>query len=250
MSLVFNQTASPYKGLVQLYERELGFTRGDVSGNANRLAEFTTDCNLALDDFWTIAIPASGTWQLDDSGHSDFPVIKTNIVASRRDYTFTTDQQSNLILDIYKVFILQSADATLYTEIEPIDELEGINDITAEGTTGATPYQYGKMANGIFLDPIPSYDKALGLKVYINREASYFTSGDTTKKPGVPGNLHKYFYLKPAYEYARRNNLAKADRLAIEVAKMEGAGGTIAKQFASRAKDERKKLTMAGISFR
>src|SRR3990167_5269860 len=124
MSLQFSQTTSPYRGLAQLYELELGFARGDVTGNATRLAQFVTDCNIAVDDFWTIAVPASGTWQLDDSNQTDFPIIKTNIVSGRRDYTFTTDGSGNLILDIYKVAILISATATTFTEIYPIDELE------------------------------------------------------------------------------------------------------------------------------
>jgi hypothetical protein len=251
MSIAFNQTASPYRGLVQLYERELGFKRGDVSGNTDRLAEFATDCNLAFDDFISIAIPASGMWEFDDSGHDDYPIIKTAIVSGQRDYTFVADGSGNLILDIYKVAILPGATAATYQEIEPIDEInESYGSILMENTTTGTPYRYGKLANGIFFDPIAGYSVASGLKIYVNREPSYFTTSDTTKKPGVPGNLHKYFYLKPAAEYARRNNLANQDRIMAEVLKMEGKGGTIEKQFAFRSRDERKRLTMAGINFR
>src|SRR3990167_11282297 len=103
MSIQFNQTASPYRGLVQFYEKEIGANRADVSGTAEKLAQFTSDVNQALDDFWAIAIPASGTWQLDDSNQTDYPIITTNLVASQRDYSFTTDGSSNLILDIYRV---------------------------------------------------------------------------------------------------------------------------------------------------
>jgi len=255
MSIQFNDTTN-LRGLAQFYEKEIGANQGDVTGNTARMKEFVASCNQALDDFWTVAIPASGIWQLDDSAQTDFPVIKANIVGTptpQRDYTWTTDGSGNLILDVYKVLILQSATATYYQEIYPIDELETpYNDILAEDTnnTGGTPYRYGKMANGIFLDPKPNYNATNGLKIYINREATYFTLTDTTKKPGVPGNLHKYFYLKPAAEYARRNNLANQDRLMAEVLKMEGKGGTIEKQFAWRARDERKGLSMKSINFR
>jgi hypothetical protein len=259
MSLEFSNTTTK-KGIIQLLESELGFNDGDISGNATKLKKFTADINVAFDDFLTIAINSAGTWQFDDDNFiTDFPVIKTNIVGTptpQRDYTFTTDGSGNLILDVHKVLILQSATATYYQEIYPIDELETpYNDILAEDTnnTGGTPYRYGKLANGIFLDPKPNYNATNGLKVYINREASYFTATDTTKKPGVPGNLHKYFYLKPAADYARRNNLANVNRLEAEVVKMEGIpgrAGTIAQQFAFRARDERKKLTMSSIRFR
>jgi hypothetical protein len=254
VSIQFSQIDSPYRGLVQLYELEIGANRGDVSGNPERLAQFVSDCNQALDDFLTIAIPASGTWEFDDSNQSDYPIMKTDLVSGQRDYTFTTDGSGNLVLDIYKVAIYGSPTATTYTAIYPIDELEEeYGGILTENPAGGTPYRYGKMANGIFLDPVPNYSADSGLKLYVNREASYFTVSDTTKKPGVPGNLHKYFYLKPAAEYARRNNLANQDRLMAEVLKMEGSPGrvgTIAQQFARRARDERRGLSMKGISFR
>ena len=51
----------------------------------------------------------------------------------------------------------------------------------------------------------------------INREASYFTYTDTTKKAGVPGVHHKWFYLKPAYEYASRKSLANAPAILLKV---------------------------------
>lgn len=209
------------------------------------MAQFVSDCNQALDDFWAIAIPASGTWQLDDSGHSDYPIITTDLVASQRDYSFTTDQQGNLILDIYRVFVKLSASSSIYQEIYPIDVQ---SDIGTEGFTDGqnltgTPDHYDKTANGLFLDPIPSYASTNGLKLYINREASYFTTSDTTKKPGVHGDLHKYFYLKPASEYARRNNLANYRNIEREVLKLEGIngrGGLIRETYARREKDVRK----------
>lgn len=235
---------------MELYEQEIGVNQGDVSGDTTRLKQFTADVNNALDDYFTIALPASGTWQLDDSNQTDYPIITTNLVDGQRDYAFTTDGSSNLILDVFRVFVLTSATGTQYVEIFPVDqqsdfETTGFTDgQNAEGT----PYHYDKTANGIFLDPIPSYNATNGLKVYVNREASYFTSSDTTKKPGVPGLHHKYFYLKPAAEYARRNNLAVADRLSVEVLKMERE--TIPQYFNARSRDERKQLTMKPINFR
>ena len=42
MSIQFNDTTT-YKGLVQFFEKEVGFNRGDVAGNTDRLKEFTAD---------------------------------------------------------------------------------------------------------------------------------------------------------------------------------------------------------------
>lgn len=246
MSLQFSDTTN-LKGIVQIYEKEIGANQGDITGNTAKMKALTADINLTLDDYFAIAIQASGTWQIDDSNHTDYPIITANLVSGQRDYTFTTDENSNLILDIYKVFAKVSATSDVYVEIFPRDaqsdsDATGFTD--GRNTTGV-PYYYDKTANGIFIDPIPSFNATNGLKIYINREASYFTYTDTTKKPGCPGIHHKYFALKPALDYARRNNHANVNRLEAEVLKYEGdesrgIQGSIERHFARRQRDVRK----------
>jgi len=238
MSLQFNDTAT-HKGLVQLYERECGFNPGDVSGNTTRLKQFAADANLAWDTFLTLAFKSNGTWQFDDSNHEDnYPFIKTNLVSGRRDYTFLADESGNLVLDIYKVMIANQSGT--YYEVFPADQqsrssnnqdtssfFDGLN------TTGL-PIRYDKTGNSIFLDPIPNYDYTNGLKVFINREASYFAYDDVVKKPGVPGVLHSYFALKPALDYIERNGLKNYTQVALKVKKLEDM---IEEVFGSRQKD-------------
>lgn len=248
MSKVFNDTTN-LLGLVQAYEREIGANQGDISGSTAKLKEYTADTKGAFDRFWAIALPASGTWQLDDNNQTDYPIITTNIVSGQRDYAFTLDGSSNLILDIYRVAILQSATATTYEEIEPIDTQSSAftGSLVTNDTTGGTPVRYDKTGNGIFLDPIPNYNATTGLKIWINREASYFVYGDTTKKPGVPGLFHDYFYLKPAADYLRRNNSPKHDRVMAEVLRMEK---DIQRYFAERPHDERRQITTRSVPFK
>lgn len=244
MSIQFNDT-STYKGLVQLYEKEVGFNRSDVSGNTDRLKEFTADVNIAWDDFLSIAFGPDGTWQLDDSNHTDYPFITTNLVSGQRDYTFTTDGSSNIILDIYRVMCKTSSSGS-YQEIYPVDQNtpnylsneDTTTFIDGQSTTGV-PSRYDKVANGIQLDLIPSYNATSGLKMFINREPSYFAYTDTTKKPGCSGNLHKWFYIKPAHDFARRHTLAQLPRLEVEVAKLENV---IKDSFRRRQRDTPKRL--------
>lgn len=248
MSLVFSDT-STYKGIIQEYEREIGVERGFISGNADRLLEATAAINLALDDYFTIALTASGTWQLDDSNYStSYPIITTNLVNGTRDYAFTADSTGALILDIYRVMVADQNG--IFSEITPIDQ-QSDQDVTSffdgRNQTGI-PSRYDKTANGIFLDPIPSYNYTNGLKVFINREASYFSSTDTTRKPGIPGLHHRYLALKPALDYARRNGRANVALIEAEVLKMSGDTsrnimGTIGEYFAFRQKDVRKRMT-------
>lgn len=241
MSLPFSDTTN-LNGILQLIEREIGFEPGDITGNATRLKQFTADVNLAWADYLSLALPASGTWQYDDSNHTDYPFIKTALVAGQRDYTFTSDQQGNLILDIFKVAILPSADATLYQEIRPVDQQtrDHAPDMVAENPAQGVPLDYDKTGNGIILGTIPDYTAPHGLKVYINREASHFTTSDTDKKPGCPGLHHEYFVLKPAHRYARRNTLKNAPLLERQVLLMEQS---ITEYFSKRERDERHRIT-------
>jgi hypothetical protein len=256
MSIQFNDT-STYKGLVQRYEREIGANFGDISGNTTLLKDFTAEVNITLDEIFRIGFSNSGTWQLDDNStyESDgttlrgYPIIKANIVSGQRDYSFLTDDYGNYILDIYRVFAKVSSSG-VYKEIFPID-VQSENDITSfvDGlNTSGTPTRYDKTSNGIFLDPVPNYNSTLGLMVYVNREPSYFVSTNTTKVAGIPGNLHRYLYLRPALNYARNKNLSNYQKIADEVLKYEGDEdrgiiGIIARTFGRRERDIKRRLT-------
>lgn len=203
------------------------------------VADKTADENLALDYVWGLIFKADGTWQFDDSNHSDYPIITTNLVAGQRDYSFISDEHGNLILDIYKVLVAQP-DGT-YKEINPVDaqsqDVPGFyNGLDTEGT----PTQYDKTANGIFLDAISDYTIEDGLKIYINREGSYFTTSDTTKKPGFAGIFHEFIALRPSYQYACRNNLPSVNKLEAQMIKMED---DIKKYYGKRENDVIKRIT-------
>lgn len=260
MSRVFSDTDS-LEGLVQMFEEEIEADPGFVSSTPKRLKRFVSATRTAWDKYMHLAFKSSSTWQYDDSNHTDYPIIKTNIVSGQRDYTFTTDEGNNLILDIYKVAILPSATETLYEEIKPVDQQERdpaqqtVYDLVAENATTGVPFQYDKTANGIFLDPIPGYNATNGLKVYINREANYFTTSDTTKKPGCPGIHHDYFFLRPALDYARKHNLANYNKLLDEVISYEGDEekgivGSIERYFSRRSRDEEYQITPQQTNYR
>lgn len=249
MSLVFSNTTTKH-GIIQSIERNCGFSDGDISGNTTRLAEFTADINNALDKALSIIIPASGEWQFDDTNHTDYPIITTNIVASQRDYSFTVDGSSNLILDIYKVFAKVSASSTaVYEEVYPVDvqSEDGTTSFTDGLNATGVPYRYDKTGNGIFLDPIPSYSATSGLKIYINREGSYFSTSDTTKKPGFAGIFHDYLALRPAYMYALRYSKSNTKVLLNEVLTMEKA---MKEYYGKRDRDTRTILRGMPFKFR
>lgn len=225
-----------YTQIIRQLEKELGFEKDAIALNAQRKQDFTEDINLAIDDVTAEILPASGTWKYDDPNHTKYPIIQTNLVSGQRDYTFTTDEQGYLILDIYKVLIADPDG--VFKQIEPVDaeETDSANTGFFDGknTTG-TPDKYDKMANGLFLDPIPNYSVTNGIKVYYDRESTHFTTSDTTKMPGFDGLYHEYCVLAPAYRYARTNNLANVERLKRDLEEMKLA---IKKRYAYRSRDE------------
>lgn len=248
MSIPFSRTTE-YDGLVQLYENEIGVNYGDVSGNIEKLKEFTAQVNIAKRQYFNIAVEASGVWELDDSNNEDYATIYATLNAGQRDYTFVTDENGNLIHDIYKVLILPSATDTIYRELFPVDEnqTENLAIIDESNTAGASTV-YAKRANAIFLGgSIPNYTVARGIKVLVNREPSFYVYTDTTKKPGFP-YYPEYFYLKPALVKARKASLAVLPRLEAEVLKLEGDNltgkvGLIARKYGNRRKDETVELS-------
>ncbi len=204
------------------------------------VADKTADENLAMSKVWSIAFKAGAKWQFDDSNHTDYPIITTNLVANQRDYTFTSDEQGNIILDIYKVMVAN--EAGVYSEIMCVDQQSDVDMesfYNGQNTIGV-PTRYDKTANGIFLDCIPSYNKTSGLKIFINREGSYFTTSDTTKMPGFSALFHEYVALEPTVRYFKRNQMFDlADRFNIDLVKMEE---DIKIHYSSRDRDSKKRL--------
>lgn len=234
MSLQFSDTTTK-KGILQKIERLCKLGDGGITSNTLRLKEFTAEVNLALDKALAIIFRAGGKWQFDDSNHTDYPFITTGLIASQRDYTFTTDEQGNLILDVYKVMVKD--ENGIFYELDPVDQQNDEDMQSFYDGVNATgkPTRYDKTANGIFLDAIPSYSSAGGLKVFINREGSYFTTSDTTKMPGFSGLFHNYIPLCVSYEYAMTNQLANKDDLYNEMSLMEN---NMKIHYRDRSRDE------------
>lgn len=211
-------------------------------------AKKVVDVNLAIDAAVAIAIQESGKAQFDDTNHTDYPIITLDLVGGRRDYSFTTDENGNLILDYYKV-VVKSSSTGEYYEVGPVDVQSdpNMNSFFNGNDIQGAPSRYDKTGNGLFLDPIPENDVPDGLKIYINREGSHFTSADTTKMPGFPGVLHEYFAIRPSYFYALRKGLKNKNDLFDEMIRWENK---IRAHFGSREKDTRSVLKGKEVGFR
>lgn len=230
MSLPFSNTTTK-RGILQTIEDKCGFNDGDITGNTLKRKKFTAKCNDALDAALKIIFRVGGTAKFDDSNHDDYNIIYLDLVSGQDNYSFLTDSQGNLILEIDKVFIKQSASGP-YVPISPVDTAS--EDVRSSfydqlGATGI-PSQYDKTGNGILLDVVPSVSITSGIKIYIAREGSYFDSEDTTKKPGFDGLFHNYIPVYVAHDWGRLNlpvskfNALEREKLEIEKAMEEWYG--------------------------
>jgi hypothetical protein len=234
-------------GIIQLIERNLAFNDGDITGNSTLFSQFTGDVNIALDRALALIIQSSGMWHFDDTNQTDYPFMVTNLVSGQRDYPFTVDGSGNLILEIFRVMVMPPSG--IFAEIYPVDQATTTSMtgnvpntdsfINAQNQTG-TPTRYSKTGNSIFLDVIPNYSINGGLKVFIDREMTYFQTTDTTKKAGFAGIFHEYLALRPAYQYAYRRALANTKSLQAEVLEMERA---MQEYYSKRSKDIRTGLS-------
>lgn len=248
MSLAYSDTSNK-DGIIQFIEQTLGFPDGYISGDATRLKQWTGSINLALDKTLAVLFKADGKWQFDDSNHTDYPIIFTDLVSGQRTYSFTTDEDGHVILDIHKVFFKDSA-TSRYQELPLVDAQSDsesvVGDITSGLTVSAFPTRADRTGTGIFLDSNPPSTVADGLKLYINREGSYFTTSDTTKTPGFYGLYHEILILEACYRYARAHRLDVQETLKRDLKEMNDE---LVKAQRRRAKNERDIMTGRKTNF-
>jgi hypothetical protein len=112
--------------------------------------------------------------------------------------------------------------------------------MTEFSKTASTPQYYDLMGNSVFLYPKPSYGKALGLKIYFQRGASYFVSTDTTKTPGFNPMFHRILSYGVCYDYCLANSMT--GRIAFFKNEIKELESSMATFYSNRHRDE--KLTM------
>jgi len=227
------------------------FTLIDTEAGTNTtsypLADKVLDINVALDDAIDIAIRSCGIGQYDDTNNTDYPIITTDLNSGQRDYSYTADGSGNLILDIYKVMVANSTG--VYQEIPQVDMQSDMwteSFYDGQNVTGQ-PTKYDRTGNGIIFDVIPNYSYTAGIKMFINREGSYFTVSDTTKKPGIDGRLHEYLVISPAYKRSCRDKSPQKDDLAVRKALLEKK---ISEVYSKKDRGHRYKLSKKPFNFK
>lgn len=215
----------------------------DSNSTSYPIAAKTRRVNSSLEELVAEIINADGTWDYDDTNHSDSPVGTGNLVEAQEAYAFASEY-----LEIKQVSVKDTAGN--WSVLEPIDPRE-FRDQAIEEYFPATglPTHFDKNGDTIRLYPAPtstSVTLTAGLKVRFTRTASLFTTTDTTKEPGLPSTHHVLLAYMAAIPYCATY---KKDRVPYLVKKVDEMRKTLIAHFARREKDKRKVMTMRGINF-
>jgi hypothetical protein len=231
--MVYSDTSTKL-GLIQDCEQLIFGNYTDISGNPDRLYDFTARINRAYDKLATIIMGVDGRWQFDDTNYTDLPIGTTDLFSGRQDYTLDVE-----FLDIVKVLMLDPAGNKTILRPFDIDDPLGRPFLQQPPAVGGIPTHYDKTGGSVLLYPTPNYDSDGGLTVHYRRKPSYFAYTDTTKAVGVPANFHRYLSLEASFDYASSpsKQLASKDDLAVKVKEMEAQ---IEEWYSRRSKDEPK----------
>jgi len=215
--------------------KRITFYTGATGGASGQFADADRliAINKAYNDINILILQSEDEWDFDDKNRTlNFPILTTSLTAGQQDYTLpsTISGQASDISKLKRVEI--TYDGSNWYRANPLDineydkAVSETTNISGDFVTTA-PY-YDLQYNSIFLYPIPSADSSAGLKIWVNRSLTEFTSDDlgtnpTTTRPGFDRQFHDMVALKPSIDWlnVKTENFATADRLKREYQEME-----------------------------
>jgi len=214
----------------------------DSDATSYPINDKTRRVNSALEELVAMIINADGTWQYDDTNHTDLPIGTGTLVEAQQSYSFS---QEFLEIEIVKV---KDVDGNWKT-LDLVDDKD-FRSITLEDyfdTTGL-PTHYDKEGDTIKLYPAPtatSVTLASGLKVHFKRTADLFTYDDTTKEPGLPSPFHVILAYMASIPFCMTY---KKDRVNVYMDFVEKMKKEITKFYSRREGDKRKIINTKRIT--
>lgn len=176
-------------------------------------ADLVVDLNDALSDVWTRIKVARGVLEYDDTNYTDLPSSTFNLTANTAGYKVTADENSNEIITIHKVQVLDGNSE--WTDVPRKSVGEGNQDGLLDNSTDTAevPSFYYEVGATIYFSPIPSTTKSAGVKVWYDRAPKFFAVSGTTFTPGIPVTYHKLLGEKAALTYAVSKGLNQINNI-------------------------------------
>jgi hypothetical protein len=191
-------------GLIQ--ECEFWTNLGDaaISGDSTLLKIFVNRLNRAYDRVVPLLLSYGDTMRWDDStNHTKHPVATFDITSGVNDYQFLSDEQSNSILNIVDVHILQGSALTQYTKLRrmTLDEPDANRVMSPNTLDTGIPGAFLERNNTVFLDRLPTYSATAGGKIFFERSPSYLSASSLTVTPGIPEPAQPLLALEASLDY-------------------------------------------------
>ena len=215
------------QGIVQ----DVRFITG-TNSSTYPLEEIVRNSNRALDKVSAMIVVSDGRWQWDDNNFVDYPIATTDLVANQREYVLSNDFQV-----ITRVEWIDQNDNDEWVLGRPIDQRDIKVALEEFNETPSQPIYYDKLNDSLFLYPTPDYNATGGLKVYYQRNGSYFTSNDTVKEPGFDRQFHRLISLYVSHDYALARKQELITPINNQIVVMEG---DLREHYGKRAEDEPK----------
>jgi hypothetical protein len=188
-------------GILQHIEFWTNSGDAGITGDATLLKVVTNRVNFAFDRLMPLLLSYSDHIRWDDVNHTGTPWGTFALTSGQADYNIGDDGSSLDVLNITRVTILPSSTATAHVELErmTVDDENALDAMT--GAVSGVPTHFLERNNAIYLYPKPNYTASAGIRVFFEREQSYFVSTDTTKEPGIPKPFHGLLPLYAAYDW-------------------------------------------------
>ena len=202
-------------------------------------ASLIRDLNAELSLIQVMILRDRGVLEFDDVNYADLPIATLTMVAGQTTYKLTEDDDSNKILTIHKVAVLEDGK---YVDVPRVQVGEGQQEGLVDASQSAVPYGYYEVGNSIVFTQSPLSGGTI--KVWFDRDVDFLLTSDTTKIPGIPTQYHNLAAYRTAYNYALDKGLSNVDRIIQRVQREEELLG----QFeANRRGDEATVMTMERV---
>jgi len=193
--MTYNDTTNK-NGIIQQVERYINMGATWISGDTDRLREFTAYANKISSKIWHWIFTSQGVWKYDDSNETDLPQATTNLVSAQTTYALPSDA-----LTVQRVECKNSnGDWFRLVQIFQDQIPEAIDEFNE---TDCEPVYYRLIGNTIELFPASNYASTNGLKVYFDRGAHAFVYNDTTATPGFASPYHEAVSVGTAIEWLK-----------------------------------------------
>lgn len=151
----------------------------------------------------------------DDPNYTDLPIGYLDIVANKKSYDLSEDENFANVLLVHKVYAKNESGT--FQELEFVSQHDDAAQPSIKEDSTGSPTTYRQMGMNIMPMSVPDYESLGGLKVIFRRAIKRIDSSDTETEIGVPTVFHDYISLYAAYDYARAKTLSSRGDLAGEL---------------------------------